>query len=120
MAVSKVNALKETIHRAYDSAKYFDRQSQIFRRYGGEEFLRGRIVSDLTKFYKDGMDIPQQAIRIENEVRFDVCQPRIKNPTFKEKIRNRYLNFLMDLRIKFAIKSNPELRETKAKFDALI
>lgn len=116
----KVDALRDPIYRAYDSAKYFNRQAHIFRKDGGSDFIKKCIVSDLKEFYKRGVEIPQMAIRTENEARFSVSLPRKIKPTFKEKMKNRYLNMLMDLRIKFAIQSDSELRSLKAKFDELI
>lgn len=116
----KVDPLSDTIYRAYDSAKYFNRQAHIFRKDGGSEFIKKCIVSDLKEFYKHGVKMPQKAIRTENEARFSVSLPRKIKPTFKERMKNRYLNMLMDLRIKLAIQSDSELRSLKAKFDKLV
>ena len=111
MRVNRLENLSQCIRNAYDTAKHYNQQKRIYA--GGEEFLDSYITLQLKKFYKEGLDNPQEAMRIKNNERYNASLLIMKKPSIIQIMKNRYMNMMMDLRIRLTALKDPELKKLK-------
>ncbi len=115
MRVNRLENLSQCIRNAYDTAKHYNQQKRIYA--GGEEFLDSYINLQLKNFYEAGMANPQEAMQIKNNERYNASLLFMKKPSLIQIMKNRYMNMMMDFRIRMAALKDPELRKLKDEFE---
>ena len=115
MRVNRLENLSQCIRNAYDTAKHYNQQKRIYA--GGEEFLDSYINLQLKNFYEVGMANPQEAMQIKNNERYNASLLFMKKPSMIQIMKNRYMNMMMDFRIRMAALKDPELRKLKDEFE---